>query len=256
MKSLSNVIKAVQFQEQIRIDSNPKAELFFAGLHQQLAGVRMAETEDALEREAELTSQAEQAMAEKASELLAAAKEEGRKVIEQARVEANIQKEAVLKEAQEKGYRDGYNSGIAALQEKEAQLAQIKAQYQREYEQQIKELEPLFSELVIQYVEKLTGILREEHQPVIGYLMAEAIRGTGSSRYYILHVSEEDYEEACKEEEKLRAMVSNRSDFEILSEKGLVSGECKLETDSCVIDASLGTRLSLLEENIRLLAAE
>lgn len=248
---MSNVIKAAQYRKEIVIDSNPKADLFFSGLDKTAETITLSAG-----GEKELPEETLAAMKEKASELLAEAEEEGKRIMAKAYAEAEAQKNAVMETARNDGYRDGYNSGLAALKEQEEQLREQMLRCQQDYEEKVKELEPLFSELTIRYVEKLTGILMEEKRPVIGYLMGEAIRHAEPSKSYVLYVSPEEYEEVNAAGEELRAMVSSRAVFEILPDEKLTAGECKLETDGCVIDGSLGTRLSILKENIRLLTAE
>ena len=83
--------------------------------------------------------------------------------------------------------------------------------------------------------------------------MKEAVRNTESAKMYILHVPKESLEEAQAQEEELRAMVSNRASLEILSDSSLDAGECRLETENCVIASGIGTGLEILKENLRLL---
>ena len=171
----------------------------------------------------------------------------------QALKEAKIQKNSILEAAKEEGFKRGLEDAMAHIRTLEQDLLQQKERCKQEYEQQIDALEPLFSDLVIRYVEKLTGHLMEGTRPVVGYLMKEAVRNTESAKMYILHVPKESLEEAQAQEEELRAMVSNRASLEILSDSSLDAGECRLETENCVIASGIGTGLEILKENLRLL---
>ncbi len=266
---MSNIIKAARFQagqqmvmpvniEKFVIDSNPRANLFFSGLQKSLEAAREeeAQTLDGLPIEGAslIPLEVEQAIKEQAAVILEEAREEERRIKEQALKEAKIQKNTVLEAAKEEGFKQGLENGMAHIRKQEEELAQQKERLQQEYEQQIDALEPLFSDLAIRYVEKLTGYLMEEKRPIIGYLMKEAVRNSEAAKMYILHVPKEQIEEAQAQEEELRAMVSSRASLEILADGSLQAGECRLETENCVIDSGIGTRLEILKENLRLLA--
>ena len=259
MRSLSNIIKAARFQagqqmampvniEKFVIDSNPRANLFFSGLQKSLEAGREEGVELEglpIEEVSLIPLEVEQAIKEQAAVILEEAREEERRIKEQALKEAKIQKNSILEAAKEEGFKRGLEDAMAHIQQKE--------RCKQEYEQQIDALEPLFSDLVIRYVEKLTGHLMEGTRPVVGYLMKEAVRNTESAKMYILHVPKESLEEAQAQEEELRAMVSNRASLEILSDSSLDAGECRLETENCVIASGIGTGLEILKENLRLL---
>jgi len=262
---LSNVIKAAQFlagqrsseaekNEKIVIDSNPRADLFLSGLHKsrEMSGLSSEEMEES-ENTMSLPPEVESAIREQAARILDEAKLEERRIKEQALKEAKIQKQRVLDDAREEGYRIGYESGLATLQEMEDRLKERMVQNQQEYQAEIERLEPMFADLVIRYVEKLTGYVMEEKRPVIGYLMKEAILGTDPSRSYVIHVSSEEYRVALAQEAELKDIISGRASLEIVMDNSMKPGECKIETDTCVLDSGMGTRLDMLKENLRLL---
>ena len=267
MRSLSNIIKAARFQagqqmampvniEKFVIDSNPRANLFFSGLQKSLEAGREEGVELEglpIEEVSLIPLEVEQAIKEQAAVILEEPREEERRIKEQALKEAKIQKNSILEAAKEEGFKRGLEDAMAHIRTLEQDLLQQKERCKQEYEQQIDALEPLFSDLVIRYVEKLTGHLMEGTRPVVGYLMKEAVRNTESAKMYILHVPKESLEEAQAQEEELRAMVSNRASLEILSDSSLDAGECRLETENCVIASGIGTGLEILKENLRLL---
>ena len=262
---MSNVIKAAHFlagqissdadkSEKIVIDSNPRADLFLSGLHKsrELSGVPSEEMDEP-ESTSSLPLEVESAIREQAARILDEAKLEERRIKEQALKEAKIQKQRVLDDAREEGYRIGYESGLATLQEMEDKLKERMVQNQLEYQAEIERLEPMFADLVVQYVEKLTGYVMDEKRQVIGYLMKEAIRGTDPSRSYVIHVSPEEYRTALAQEADLKDIISGRASLEIVMDNHMKHGECKIETDTCVLDSGIGTRLDMLKENLRLL---
>ena len=103
-------------------------------------------------------------------------------------------------------------------------------------------------------MERLTGIVANEYEAVIYNMLVAAINNADSSRFYVIHVPKEQYEYVSSREGYIREIVGDRVNIEIIADPVLPLNSCKIETDSCVIDTGLDTRLTTLVNSIRLLA--
>lgn len=269
MRSLSNVIKAGmapvrplfgEQREKVVIDSNKRAEQYLMALSKGRQGhskegftegfpMELPEVEEDY-----MTPESQAALQEQAARILSEGMDEARRIKEQALREAAAQKNAIFEEARQQGYEAGLADGQEAIRQKQKELQAGLEKNRREYEKLVDGLEPQFSELVIRYVQKLTGIVLEENRPVVGYLIREAVKNAEPSRHYIIHVSPGEFGEVKNLEQELEGAVGSHSEFELIADKAVAEGECKIETDTCVIDTGVGTKLRALVDNIRLLS--
>ena len=107
---------------------------------------------------------------------------------------------------------------------------------------------------MIDYVERLTGIVAKEYEAVIYNMLVSAVNNAESSRSYIIHVPKEQFEYVNSREGYIRDIVGDRVNIEIIANHVLPLNSCKIETDSCVIDTGLDTRLTTLTNSIKLMA--
>lgn len=272
MRSLSNIIKYWGAKDESSdkiINSNPKADAFFSELR------RLREIEEERKRIEELkandggdfteldltklpkafdTGKQEREAKQKASDIINEANEQAERIINQAVLSAEKQKEDLKRMAREQGYQEGYNEALEEIRKKERELDAEKARLQTDFDTEVKALVPQFTELVIKYVEKLTGILADEYESIIYNVLALAISGNEPSKRYIIYVPKEQYQYVVSKEDYIREVVGDRATFEVVSDPTLSVNSCKIETENCVIDTGLDTRLLTLVNSLRILS--
>lgn len=267
---MSNIIKgsrAIDGAEGFVIDSNTRADSYFSSLvkeHEEEASKDQEGNilplgdivpEPAVEEEPKLTpEEIEEEARKRADEIILEAEELKKQILNQAVKEAKIKEKNLSEAAKEAGYKEGYEAAKAEFEIKFKELEDEKVRLREEFEAETERLEPLFAGLVIDYVERLTGIVAKEYETVIYNMLVSAVNNADSSRSYIIHVPKEQFEYVNSREGYIRDLVGDRVYIEIVADHVLPLNSCKIETDSCVIDAGLDTRLTTLVNSIKLLA--
>lgn len=269
---MSNIIKYWGSKDEASekiIDSNPKADAFLTEIlklreleekKKQMEALRLAGGSEF--QELDLTKspksfdffKEEKEARQKADEIIKEANETSDRILEQAILEAEKKEREILVSAREQGYKEGYDRARHEIDEKEKELLEERKQLQLNYENEVKALVPKFTDLVIKYVERLTGILADEYESVIYNVLALAIMNSEPSKSYLIYVPKEQYKYVLSKEDYIREVVGDHASFEIISDSSLSVNSCKIETENCVIDTSLDTRLLTLINSLRLLA--
>lgn len=200
-------------------------------------------------------------IAQEADSLISDAKEEAERILLEAREQVEDIKRQGFEEGKAEGYEAGLLEGREAIGQKEEELlkekdalAQSKKQMELLYEKNMKEAESFFAQLTGDLVEKITGVQMEERKGVILHLIRQGMEDAGACSQFKIHVSKEDVKLVDKAKELLARSVKKGTDIEILEDGELTKGQCLIETESKIIDSSLGIQLRNLLEDLRLLS--
>jgi len=198
----------------------------------------------------------EKALRTQADVILEQARAQGEQVKEKARQVAEEEKQALFEAAR----REGYEAGLAELEQErsamEASFAERGQELWAEYEKKMRELEPMATEVVVGLLQSLTGVFLETRKGIVTYLVSKALAEAERSSSFLIKVSKEDIEEVKAAAESFRNLFEREVTLEIISDVLLKRGECMIETDSGIIDCSLGIQLEGLIEDIRLLSMQ
>lgn len=246
---MSNVIRYSVANADIIIDSNARAKAFFSPI---IKG-ETSESSDSL-HDKNYYEGIEKAAYKKANEIIDSANEQKKLIIEQALNEAESKKKEIEDMARESGYNDGYKKVNAEYEEKLKKLKEERKKLISEYKAEVKRLEPLFANFTIKCVEKLTGVVASEYKSVIYNILVSAINNTATGKSYIIHVPKEQFEYVNERADAIKSIVGDHVNVEIIADRSLAINNCKIETDYCIIDTGLDTRLTTLKNSIKLLA--
>ena len=198
----------------------------------------------------------EKAIRTQADVILEQARAQGEQVKVKTKLEAEAEKLEIFEAAKREGYEEGRQR---FLQEQEAWAAACAEQERlltEAYESKASALEPQATEVVIKLLESLTGVCLESRKGIVTHLVTKALNDADRSNSYLIKVSKEDMEEVKVASERLRALFEREVVLEVVQDVLLKKGECMIETDSNIIDCSLGTQLEGLIEDIRLLSVQ
>jgi len=186
--------------------------------------------------------------------------EQARAQGEQLKVKSKLAAEAEKLELFESAKREGYEQGRLMLQKEleqlEAQYAEREQQLVAEYERKLSELEPKATEVIIELLKSITGVCLENKKGIVSHLISGALSDADRSAAFLIKVSKEDYEEVKASADTFRNMFDREVTLEIVQDSLFRKGECMIETDTNIIDCSLGTQLEGLIEDIRLLSVQ
>ncbi len=198
----------------------------------------------------------EKAIRTQADVILEQTKAQGELLKEKIRQTAEEEKAAVLEEARREGYEAGRQRLLQEQAELEASFAERERLLETEFENKLRELEPTATEVITKLLEHLTGVCLESRKGIVTYLVTKALSEADRSNSFLIKVSKEDLDEVKGAADDLRALFEREVTLEVVRDVLLKKGECMIETDSNIIDCSLGTQLEGLIEDIRLLSVQ
>lgn len=246
---MSNIIKYSVSNKDIIIDSNERSKQFFSSIIKN--DLSDADVVEENFNNSELLRIAAQ---KEADEIISSANEQKKAIIEQALQEAEAKKKEIESIAMESGYKEGYAKVNSEYEIKLKELSEEHERLKAEYKTEMKRLEPLFAKYTIKCVEKLTGIVAKEYESVIYNMLISSINNAGTSKAYIIHVPREQFDYVNARSDNIKKIVGEHINIEIIADRSLSLNNCKIETDYCIIDAGLDTRLTTLTNSIKLLA--
>ena len=100
---------------------------------------------------------------------------------------------------------------------------------------------------------KLTGVIIEDKDDLILYLIRTAAQELEPSENYRIRVSSDDIYFLEARRAELLDMIGEDVFVEFVEEKGLEKGQCIIETDSQMVDCGFQTQLDMLVRDLKML---
>ncbi len=198
----------------------------------------------------------EKAVRSQADVILEQARAQGEQLKTKAKLDAEAERLEVLEAARNEGYEEGRKRILQEQEALEASFAERERFLEAEYEKKQRELEPMATDVIVKLLKGLTGVCLESKKGIVTYLVTKALSEADRSKSFLVKVSRDDLEEVKGAAEGLRSLFEREVTLEVVQDALLKKGECMIETDSNIIDCSLGTQLEGLLEDIRLLSVQ
>lgn len=192
---------------------------------------------------------------EKQASILENAKQEAQEIIENAKQEARRMKEEAIAQGKQIGYEEGIKQANIEIQNKNAALDDKAKQLQEEFDEMVRRLEPHMVEIMAALIEKITGILVQDRQEVILYLVEKAFLNAEKTNEYTIRVGSEDYEYLNDRKDFLISAIGRDVQVNIVEDTALHKNQCLIETQLRVIDCSLDVQLRNLITDLKLLGS-
>lgn len=255
MRLLSNVIKSytVRYEDAKKtIDNHLKkdADILF---RRSLMVEKPTVVEGFVEGIQAVVVEAEEPCSEKAEKLLASAHEEANLILEQAKHEAEQIKANALAQGKKLGYEEGIRMAQLDLDNKRMELEAQRQNLQSEYARMQKELEPSMAFLMVNLIEKITGVVVEEQKDVILHLIERGFEGLDKVDDITIKVSAEDFDMVAAKQDYLLNSIGRNIQLKVLVDNSLCGNQAKIETENKIIDCSLDVQLENLIKDIKLL---
>lgn len=203
------------------------------------------------------TAQFEQMKAEAQGEIdamLSAAREEADGIIANARADAEQIYEDAKKGGHDEGYNQGYNEGLSIAREAEEQCELRKQELEAFYASKIDELEPQFVDKITDIYEHIFMLDLKDKKELVHYLLTDAMRNIEGGKTFLVHVSKDDYEYVNEHKDDLTKGLPGTATLEVIEDMTLTQSQCFIEADSGIFDCGVGTELSLLKKELKLLS--
>ena len=193
--------------------------------------------------------------------MLKDAKAQAQAIIDAAKKEAEQIRGSARDEGREEGYRDGHKEAEEECRrkyrEKELECEARASAAERDFQKKSEELEPLLVEKISGIFERVTGARLENDRETVLFLLNRALTGGDSGRNYVVHVSSTDYENVKAQKEQVAKGTGILPEsFEIVEDSTLSPNSCLIESEGGIWDCSLGTQLSLLVQQLKILSYE
>ncbi len=188
---------------------------------------------------------------------LEAAREEVEQIKSIARSEIDAEKRAAIDEGRNSGYAEGLQMVQNEAARMKSELEAEKARLEAEYDQLIDELEPKFIDTITDIYRHIFNVKLENDKDILIHLIDSTLRRVDSSKTFIVHVSQDDYEYVSSQKKDLtETAVGGRGMVEVIEDITLRKNECMIETDGGIFDCGVGTQLEELTKKLKLLSFE
>ena len=191
-----------------------------------------------------------------AGRILDEAEEQAEEIINKAKEEAETQYDSLISSYMQQGYEEGRMTAERECDDLKAALQKQIKENEENYEKQVNELEPAFVEVLIKYIEKLTGIYTDDRNEVIMHCISQAMTKQTPCRNFIIRVSSHDYGTVLNSKPEILLWLPDGSQIEVVEDKMLNAGGCLIETDARIFDCGVETQMRSLIEDLRLLAGD
>jgi len=171
--------------------------------------------------------------ANQAGEMIARARHEAEKILE----EAEQAKQAIAEAA----YQQGYEAGLQGWNE--AVLAASLACQKR-----LDESEPELIRLALRIAQKIIGEELRINPEVIVSIARECLRGAGRGRSMTIKVPSADCDLVRRRIVLLREAAGPNHSLEVVGDMEMAPGHCVIESEFGIVDARLETQIRCLEE--------
>lgn len=157
--------------------------------------------------------------------------------------------------AKKSGYEDGFHEGKRKAEAMQQEIEAKSLQLDNAYESKINELEPIFVDTLTGIYEHIFHVELKSHREIILHLLTNTISKIEGNRDFIIHVSKDDYPYVSMHKRQITTdTISANSSVEIIEDLTLNKNECLIETDGGIFDCGLGTQLTELEKELKLLS--
>lgn len=187
-------------------------------------------------------------------QIIEEAKIQATEIIEEAKAQAEKLRAIALEEGKQEGMSEGYQAGVVQAN-KVITMAEEQLKTNRLlYEEQLKKMEPKFANVVIEVISKITGQLLEEKREIIIHLINMGMGEINiSNRRFLVRVSQEDYNYVMENVEKIDGYLNPANKVEFCVDNQLEKGGCIIETESGLVNSSIGVQLQGIISDLRLI---
>ena len=194
---------------------------------------------------------------DKAQDILEESREKANAILAQAQQEAD----ALMEQAKQEGYNRGLEEGnMEAMKRADVYLEKIEEEksvfmqnYDKEAEEKIAEAEKKMVELSCRLIEKMTGMLVDEYQPVMLHMINQSLLEQEASRKFIIRVAEESFAYINDNYDRLVGATNPSIELEVFGDAKLTRRQCQIESDNGIIDLSMDVQVNNLIKAFKLL---
>ncbi len=180
---------------------------------------------------------------------------DGRKKIKEEKKEASDELDAIVREATEKGHKEGYDVGFARGEEESerliSKLHHIVGGIVSKRKEILEDSEAEVIDLVLQIASRVVKVISETEKEVVIQNVQSALAKVKSRTDIIIRVNLEDLELTTSKMKEFQSRVEKVKQITIVEDATVDRGGCIVETDFGQIDARINQQLREIESRIR-----
>jgi flagellar assembly protein FliH len=189
-----------------------------------------------------------------AESVLAAAREEAERIVAEAMLQAEQLRQTAMDEGRREGYEQGLQEGRTAAEEQyQRRLQAVEELLQDAKAQRVRLVQSLHEPLVAVCMTAVRQLLKREletkpadiHQ-MVADILAEAVACTKAE----VRVHPDDYPHAVESHPVLQSARFGGFDVMVVPDSRIERGGCEVRFDSGRADATVGTKLAMLQETL------
>lgn len=189
----------------------------------------------------------------RANDVIEEAKREAERICSEAEIAVDVARTNGYEEGKQQGYQDGMAAAEKELQQREQEIADSARRQKEELDECIASIEYKYVDVLISLLRKLTGVVLEEKEDILLFLIQTTAGELEPSNNFKVRVSPEDVYFLEARRTELLAVLGQDVNLEFMEERGLEKGQCIIETDSQMVDCSFQTQLDTLIRDLRML---
>ncbi|HEX9058717.1 MAG TPA: FliH/SctL family protein [Clostridia bacterium] len=171
---------------------------------------------------------------------------EADRIIEQAQSDSII----ISEEARLKGYQEGMNEAGRKYEQLLSEAEELKEKMKAEYYEILSGIESDVLDMILDISRKVIGNEIKVNPENILLLIKHAFEKCSNASGAVLRLSPVDYEYVINHRESLDS-IDGADEIEIKKDSSLKTGGCIIETDYGTLDASVETKLSKIEKELK-----
>lgn len=188
---------------------------------------------------------------EQAEKIVSEANANAISIKEEAKREAEIQKQMARQEGFESGYREGSEKAQAELDAGQQRLDQLEQELRDTYDQKLMQMEPELLDTILTVFDNVFHMQFCGKRQMLLQLVTNVMQGIRETKQLKIHVCEEELEHLRAEKDHLIQMVGTDVLIDIIADPDLGPGQCVIDTDSGLYDCSLDVELDALIRDLR-----
>lgn len=201
------------------------------------------------------------AMLDGASDLAREIRDDARQKAADAIAKAEAEAEEIRQNAYNEGFEKGLEEGnMEAMRRADEYLEGLKIEQDAAIAQRMDELmleienkEHKLVDITCALVEKLTNVAMDENKPALIYMINQCMADIDNSKKFVISVSEDNYNYVNDNKERITGATNPNISIEVFGDAKLGSTDCKIETESGIIDLSMDIQIKNLINAIKLL---
>lgn len=184
---------------------------------------------------------------EKAKEYLQNAGIKAQRII----LDAQTQADEIKEKAQDAGFMEGLEQAQSRHDEQYNNLQNALVKLEEYRGQLFEELQDCVLDLATDMAEKIVNILIERDDTAYKQLVKNAVESMKRSDKFVLYVGRNEHERLFKDKPQWLKVETDCAEYEVYIDTSLKQGDCIIESEKEIIDASVSRQLSKMGQYLK-----